>query len=72
MGGAPQTPQQVVEAELRNVGPIEIVIQREEVAARVLSALADRMRDEVGPLDCGCGGCDHCSQHALIDWLDPR
>lgn len=72
MSDSAQTPQQVVESELRNVGPIEIVFQREEVATRVLTALAERMRSEVGPLDCGCGGCDHCSQHALIDWLDPR
>jgi hypothetical protein len=68
----PQTPRQVVEAELRQVAPIALVAQREQVADRLLAVIADRMRDEVGGPDCSCGGCDSCAQHALIDWLDPR
>ncbi|MFF8034905.1 hypothetical protein [Streptomyces sp. NPDC016626] len=44
----------------------------QDVADVVLAAITDRLRDEIGPSDCSCGGCDSCVQHALVDWLDPR
>lgn len=44
----------------------------DDIANLVLTVVTDLMRDEIGQPDCGCGGCDSCAQHALIDWLDPR
>lgn len=44
----------------------------DDVADLLLATIADRARDEIGPSDCSCGGCDSCVQHALVDWLDPR
>ncbi|MBE4790905.1 hypothetical protein [Streptomyces caniscabiei] len=72
MAAQQQTPHQVVASELRRVDPIALLFQRDQVADRLLVAIADRMRDEAGGPDCSCGGCDSCAQHALIDWLDPR
>ncbi|WP_055526024.1 hypothetical protein [Streptomyces graminilatus] len=65
------TPQQVVVTELRRVDLIALVFHRDEIANQLLTAIADRMRAELGPRDCGCGGCDSCAQHALVDWIDP-
>lgn len=67
MGAERPTPRQVVLAELRGVD----LIAPEKMADRLLTAITDRMRVELGPRDCGCGGCDSCAQQALVDWLDP-
>jgi hypothetical protein len=72
MGSDRSTPRQLVITELRRAGPIGFVFDSEKIADQLLAAIADRMRDEVGPRDCSCGGCDSCAQHALIDWLDPE
>lgn len=65
-----RTPHQVVLAELARIEAYHLAFRREETAQQLLAVIADRMRDEVGQR--GCGGCDSCAQHALIDWLDPR
>ncbi|MEU5077091.1 hypothetical protein AB0G76_36915 [Streptomyces asoensis] len=72
MAPAKLTPRQLVVAELGRIDLIDFVFHREQAADQILAVIADRMRDEIGPNECGCGGCDSCVQHALLDWLDPR
>lgn len=64
---------QVVVAELGRVDKVRFAFgYHDEAATQLLATIAERLRAEIGPRDCGCGGCDSCAQHALVDWLDPR
>jgi hypothetical protein len=66
------TVHQVVAAELGQVDLAKFTFgHHDEIAHQLLTAVAERMREEIEPASCGCGGCDSCAQHALVDWLDP-
>lgn len=38
----------------------------------ISAADLDIARVDLGPDDCGCGGCDSCAQHALLRQLQTR
>lgn len=62
------TPRAAAIAALRTATPGEW-IDPWVLAPRVLNAAASAARAELGPDDCGCGGCDSCVQHRLLDRL---